>query len=198
MAEAITLRDILPLHVYRARRDEYVATMIEYKRDRRIKLSEYISILFENRQTVLFQIQELSHCEDLTDERELHEYIDIYSGMLPADDELSATLFIELDDQKRLEEVLVTLKGIEHHLFLKVGDETVKAVFEEVHDDREFTTSVHYLKFPLTNGALSYLQSHTAEATDLTIILNHPSLSAEVKLPVETVKSLQADLTSES
>lgn len=198
MAEAITLRDILPLKAYRDRRDEYMSKMIEYKRDRRVRLGDDVTLLFENRQTVLFQIQELVHCEDLTDQDELSEYIDIYSGMLPEDGELSATLFIEMDDQKKLEEALVKLKGIEHHLFLKVGEETIQAVFEEVHDDREFTTSVHYLKFPLTETALSYLRSHAADEANLELMLNHPALSADVKMPAVTVKSLQSDLTPEA
>lgn len=194
MATAILRRDILPLGVYRKGRNEYLNKMIEYKRDRRVKLSEDISILFENRQTVLFQVQELVHCEDLTDEGELEEYIDIYSGMLPDDNELSATLFIELDDQKRLEEMLVKLKGIEHHLSLQLGDEKVQAEFEEVHDDRDFTTSVHYLKFPLTGTALRYLQSTEAQNANLRLSLDHPQLSAEVRLSEPLIRSLKADV----
>jgi len=194
MGETITQRDVLPLNVYRSRREEYLRKMIEYKGNRRVRLGEYMTLLFENRQTVLFQIQELVHCEDLTAEDELSEYIDIYSGMLPAENELSATLFIEIDDQRKLEEALVKLKGIEHHLQLKVGDEAIQAVFEEIHDDREFTTSVHYLKFPLSQTAVSYLKSHNAEDVGLVLVLNHPHAVAETRLPAVTVESLQNDL----
>ena len=103
MTKTITRQDIVSLHTYRQGREEYLPKMIAYKKDRRIQLAENISILFENRNTVLFQIQELLHSEDLADPGEIDEYIEIYSGMLPLENELSATLFIELDDQLKLQ-----------------------------------------------------------------------------------------------
>ncbi len=197
MTLTIARKDIVPLSVYRAWRAEYVRKMIAYKKDRRVQLSNYISVLFENRNTVLYQILELVHSEDLTDEAELEEYIDIYSGMLPGPGEWSATLFIEMDNQKLLEETLVKLKGIEHHLAIVVGNETIPAVFEEVHDDREFTTSVHYLKFPLPAKALAALREKNATGNRPTVqlVLSHPALTAEAILRPETVDSLVADLT---
>ena len=195
MTKTITRQDIVSLHTYSQGREEYLPKMIAYKKDRRIQLAENISVLFENRNTVLFQIQELLHSEDLADPGEIDEYIEIYSGMLPLEDELSATLFIELDNQTKLSELLKKLKGIEHHLSLVVGGETVQAVFEEEHDDREFTTSVHYLKFPLTQTAKNLLLNESADTLDVTLQLNHPSLTAQVSLSPNSIKSLQKDLT---
>ena len=126
MTKTITRQDIVSLHTYRQGREEYLQKMIAYKKDRRVQLAENVSILFENRNTVLFQIQELLHSEDLADPGEIDEYIDIYSGMLPEENELSATLFIELDDQLKLHELLVKLTGIENHLSLVVGEKQFK------------------------------------------------------------------------
>ncbi|KEO81357.1 DUF3501 family protein [Tumebacillus flagellatus] len=194
MATAITRSDLVALSTYRQGRDEYLQKMIQYKKSRRLKLGQDISLLFENRQTVLFQIQELAHSEDLTDPKELDEYIDIYSGMLPGDDELSATLFIERDNQEELSKLLANLKGIEQHLFLQVGDEKLKAVFEEEHDDREFTTSVHYLKFPLTGTAKAYLTNGSYEHETVRVILDHPNLQVTTPLDADHVASLAKDL----
>ena len=166
MTKTITRQDIVSLHTYSQGREEYLPKMIAYKKDRRIQLAENISVLFENRNTVLFQIQELLHSEDLADPGEIDEYIEIYSGMLPLENELSATLFIELDNQAKLTELLKELKGIEHHLSLVIGEETVQAVFEEVHDDREFTTSVHYLKFPLSQTAKNLLLNEPGDTLE--------------------------------
>jgi hypothetical protein len=192
MTKMITRQDIPSLSTYREGREEYLQKMITYKNERRIKLAEHISILFENKNTVLFQILELIHSEDLEDPSEIDEYIEIYSGMLPNENELSATLFIELDDQIKLTNLLVKLKGIEHHLFLSVDGETVQAVFEEEHDDREFTTSVHYLKFPLTKTAKDLLLD---EEACVTLKLNHPHLTASVTLPSNSIRNLQKDLS---
>lgn len=194
MTKTITRQDIVSLHTYRQGREEYLPKMIAYKKDRRVQLAENVSILFENRNTVLFQIQELLHSEDLADPGEIDEYIDIYSGMLPEENELSATLFIELDDQLKLHDLLVKLSGIENHLSLVVGGETVQAVFEEEHDDRGFTTSVHYLKFPLTQSVKNSLLNESADTLDVTLHLNHPNLTAQVSLTPNTIKSLQKDL----
>lgn len=98
MTSTITKQDIVSLSTYRQGREEYLQKMIAYKSNRRIKIGENISLLFENRNTVLFQIQELLHSEDLEDPNEIEDYIEIYSGMVPNENELSATLFIELDN----------------------------------------------------------------------------------------------------
>lgn len=195
MTMTITRQDIIPLNTYRQGREEYVQKMIAYKNARRVRLDEHVSILFENKNTVLYQILELIHCEDLEDQAEIDEYIDIYSGMLPNENELSATLFIELDNQEKLTELLKQLKGIEHHLTLTVGDETIQAVFEEEHDDREFTTSVHYLKFPLTQTAKNNLLNESSETLTVTLNLNHPNLTAKATLSQDWLKSIQKDLT---
>lgn len=190
----ISRTDIVALSTYRQGRDEYIKKMIDYKRPRRIKLSDGITLLFENRNTVLFQIQELVNSEDLEDPKEVQEYIDIYSPMIPAPQELSGTLFIEVDDQDRLQKMLTALKGIEHHLYLIVGDEKLQAVFEEEHDDREFTTSVHYLKFPLTDTAAAYLTTGSFEHEQVRVLLDHPALVSEVPLSADTVAALAKDL----
>jgi hypothetical protein len=194
MSTTITRQDIPSLSIYRQGREAYVNKMIQYKKDRRVKLGDHISVLFENKQTVLFQILELIHNEDLTDEREIEEYVEIYSPMLPGDDELSATLFVESDNQTELTRLLIELKGIEQHLTLYVGGEAIRAVFEEEHDDREFTTSVHYLKFPLTGTAKAYIANGSTEHEELRLVLDHPNLHAETTLSAETVAALARDL----
>ena len=120
MSRTITRKDLIPLNTYRQGRDEFIQKMIAYKNNRRVQIGANISLLFENRNTVLFQIQELVNSEDLIDPNELDEYIEIYKGMLPDDNEFSATLFIELDNQEKLADLLelAALKGIEHHLTL--------------------------------------------------------------------------------
>lgn len=195
MNDIITRQDLIPLGTYRQGRDEYIRKMIAYKNIRRIKLAPTISLLFENRNTVLFQIQELINSEDLTDPNELDEYISIYAGMLPNENEFSATLFIELDNQELLGELLKKLKGIEHHLTLFVDNEPMQAVFEEVHDDRDFTTSVHYLKFPLTEKAKNLILNGPVDELNVTVSLDHPQLTEKVQLSSKTVESLQKDLT---
>ena len=196
MTAAIGQKDLIPFATYKKGRDEYIRKMIAYKNDRRVRIDPNVSLLFENRQTVLFQIQELVFSEDLTDAAEIAEYIDIYAALLPRSGELSATLFIEIDNQPVLENFLVKLKGIEHALFLYVNDEPVRAVFEEEHEEREFTTSVHYLKFPLSGAARTYLTTTASDVAKCRIVLDHAAMHVDVALGSATIKSLQADLNT--
>ncbi|ARU61440.1 hypothetical protein CBW65_10805 [Tumebacillus avium] len=193
-AALIRKSDIVALPTYRQGRDEYVKKMIQYKKARRVRFNNDISILFENKNTVMFQIQELLHNEDLTDPKEIDEYIEIYSGMVPGAGELSATLFIETDEQTALTELLTKLKGIEHHLFLVVNGEQIQAKFEEEHDDREFTTSVHYLKFPMTETAIAYITNGSYEHEDVKLVLDHPHMNVTIPLGYDTLESLAKDL----
>ncbi|GIM45154.1 fructose-bisphosphate aldolase [Collibacillus ludicampi] len=191
--ELLTLQDVVPLSTYRKNRDPYVKKMIAYKAKRRVSLAEHVSLLFENRQTVLFQVLELVHSEDLTDQREIAEYLDIYNPMIPGEQELSATLFIEADNQALLERLLTDLRGIEHHLYLVTGDKQIQGVFEEEHTG-DVTSSVHYLKFPLDEQARNYLCSTPADQANVRVVLTHPKLSAELALPPEIIASLREDL----
>lgn len=191
--QPITLKDIVPLSTYRQGRAEYVHKMIAYKKKRRVALGDHLSLLFENRQTVLFQVLELLHTEDLEERKEIQEYLDIYNPMIPAAHELSGTLFIEADEQELLERLLVDLRGIEHHLFLLVGDSKIQAVFEEEHTG-EVTSSVHYVKFPLPSEAEAYLRNTPAEEARVHLLVNHPKATAEAALSAETIAALQEDL----
>ncbi|WP_198851449.1 DUF3501 family protein [Alicyclobacillus sp. SO9] len=192
MAHTIVRDDLQSLQEYGNQRQQYIRDMIEKKNQRRVRLAPDVSLLFENKDTVLYQIQELIFGEDLENESEIAEYIDIYSPMLPGDNELSGTLFIEMDNQEKLEEMLARLKGIENHLYMQIGNERIQAVFEEEHDDREFTTSVHYLKFPLTPSAAKAMTSDTGVVVKL--VLDHPELQADMKLDPATIASLGKDL----
>jgi hypothetical protein len=195
--EQLTLKDIPPLSVYRSFREEYIRRMIAYKAKRRVSLADHVSLLFENRQTVLFQVLELVHSEDLADPKEIQEYLDIYNPMIPGDGELSATLFIEADQPALLETLLTGLRGIERHLFLVAGEHKIQAVFEEEHTG-EVTSSVHYLKFPLDPTVREWLIQSPSPASLVRLVLTHPERSANVALSDDTLAAIREDLLNGS
>ena len=83
------------------------------KRRRRISVGEHVTLLFENLDTIRFQIQEMIRAERIVDPGRVQEELDVYNALLPAEGELSATLFIELTDNERLKEDLDGFKGID-------------------------------------------------------------------------------------
>src|ERR1700675_1281241 len=83
------------------------------KRDRRVAVGPYLSFVFENRDTLLFQIQEMCRVERITDDARVQDEIDVYNALLPGLGELSATLFIEITDKDQIQAVLDRFIGID-------------------------------------------------------------------------------------
>ena len=94
--KALVQDDLMNILEYEKVRDEYRKEMIEYKRHRRITLGQYITITFENRKTMKFQIQEMMRTERMVQDHQIQSELDIYNSLLPQQNGLSATLFIEI------------------------------------------------------------------------------------------------------
>jgi hypothetical protein len=80
-------------------REDRRRRVIALKERRRVEVGPYLSFVFENRETLLFQIQEMCRAERIIDDARIQEEIDVYSALLPGPGELSATLFIEIADK---------------------------------------------------------------------------------------------------
>src|SRR5215831_20249496 len=91
--------DVLNLYEYEKIRDERRKRVIEAKRVRRVAVGRHLVFLFENRETVLFQIQEMCRAERIVADAKIQEEIDEYSPLLPGAGELSVTMMIEIEDR---------------------------------------------------------------------------------------------------
>ena len=129
-------------------------------------MGPFVTLLFENRDTIRFQIQEMARAEKMMSDEQVQGELDIYNALLPSPGELSATLFIELTDEGALREWLPKLVGIERSVELRFGAgghggqvDTVRAVPEASHDEAltrpTMTASVHYIRFPFTEPTSS-------------------------------------------
>ena len=130
--------EVINFFEYEKVRDARRASVIELKRRRRVSVGRYVSLVFENRETVLFQIQEMCRAERIADDAKVREEIDVYNALLPGPRELSATLFIEIEDMARIQPILDQLMGIDtgQCVWLQVGREfAVPGEFEAGHSD---------------------------------------------------------------
>jgi hypothetical protein len=117
-----------------------------------------VSIVFENRDTIRFQIQEMARAEKILSDDAIQTELDIYNPLIPESGSLAATLFIELTSKDDLLEWLPKLVGIERAVELRIGtagaEEVVTARVDQDHErrlTRETTTaSVHYVHFDVT------------------------------------------------
>lgn len=189
----ITLADVKNIAEYEKIRPDFRRYIIETKNRRRVPVGDIVTFVFENRDTVLFQIQEMMRAERLVHEEKIQEEIDVYNELIPADDELSATMFIEIDDMEKLHQWLPRLVGIEATVALKIGDRfLVPARYEPGRSKEEKTSTVHYLKFPLTPEEI---RAFGDESLVVSLVINHENYRAEGILPPEVRKALIAELS---
>jgi hypothetical protein len=189
----VGLEDIMGLSAYERVRDEFRRRVIELKKIRRVSVGDKVSLVFENRDTVIFQIQEMLRAERITDLDKIREEIEVYNSLVPGDGELSATLFLEIENQSRLREELLKFLGIDEALFLKIGDRSIHARFEEGHSKEDKISAVQYVRFPFSREEAEAFAHGTEEAT---LVIDHANYQARATIERETRKSLADDLVS--
>jgi hypothetical protein len=173
----LTLDDIADQRAYERERDTFRRAVIAEKKLRRITIGPVVTLTFESRTTVRFQVQEMARAERMTTDREIQHELDVYNRLLPAPGELSATLFLELTSEEQLRTWLPRLVGIERSVVLRIGDGAgaplVRSVPEDEHESQltrqEVTSAVHYVRFPLTPDEVSAFS-----AGPVTLLVDHP------------------------
>ena len=188
----VSLDDIMGISAYEKVRENFRRRIIDLKQKRRVAVGDKVSLVFENRDTVIFQIQEMVRAERITDLDKIREEIEVYNGLIPESGELSATLFLEIEDQTHLREELLKFLGIDEALYLRVGNRTIHARFEEGHSKEDKISAVQYVKFPFGPLELSAF----ASAEDAELRIDHPNYQTSIRINAETRKSLLEDLTS--
>ncbi|HEX9295674.1 MAG TPA: DUF3501 family protein [Polyangiaceae bacterium] len=189
--------ELLGLGEYEQIRPSFLSRIIAEKRNRRVAVSDEVTAVFENHDTVLFQVQEMLRTERITKESAILHELETYNDLIAAPGELSATMFVEIADSVVRERRLAELVGLESCISLEVFGAAIAARNETrgVLPDR--TTAVHYLKFPLGPELAKRLADAAAEKRSgvLYFVLQHPKLQANKEIPALTMKSLAEDLT---
>jgi hypothetical protein len=188
----IILDDILGFAAYEKVRQQFREDIIEKKKKRRIAVGDKVSIVFENRDTVIFQIQEMLRAERITDLDKIREEIAVYNELIPNPGELSATLFLEIEDQANLRENLLEFLGIDEAVSLKIGSHLVPGRFEAGRSKEDKISAVQYVSFPLNAEARQALLG--GEPAEL--VIDHPNYKARAVLSAEARQSLAQDLVN--
>jgi hypothetical protein len=191
--EKLTFSDITPLPEYEQERADFRRRIIELKTRRRIAIGPSITLVFENRETVRFQIQEMLRVERIGEDEKVRHELEVYNGLIPEAGALSATLFIEITEPGRIKVLLDRLMGIDQpgRLWLELGGERCPAEFEAGHSNEEKLSAVHYLRFRLTPEQWQRLGDSALAAR---LVIDHPHYQASAELALPTRQSLLQDL----
>ena len=192
----LDLSDVKNIYEYEKVREEMCRRIIDLKRRRRVQVGKYLCFVFENRETALFQIQEMCRVERIVDEAKIREEVEVYNDLIPGENELSATLLIEIEDRAEIQPVLDRLMGIDagEHVWIQVGkDYAIPAKFEPGHSDadRGKLSAVHFIRFAFPPGAIEAFKKQ-----DAYLVVDHPGEKARTRIADEVKASLFDDFTS--
>ena len=186
-------RDLKNILEYEKVRKDFRSKIIELKKERRLEVGDRITLIFENRYTVAFQIEEMMRIERIVDDDKINSEIESYNELIPGENELSATLFVEVDEQDRVKPVLDSLVGFnKDSLFLQIENKKIPAVFEEGHATDDRISAVQYVKFKLSSADMDAFRK---PSTTVRVIANHTNYKATSDFPEEMRKSLLEDFT---
>ncbi|MDP6430783.1 MAG: DUF3501 family protein [SAR324 cluster bacterium] len=179
----VTRQEILDYVTYEEQRDKFRKKIMKIKELRRINVAGVLSFLFENTDTVRYQIQEMMRVECIVKETDIQHEINTYNELLGDSGELGCTLFIEIDDPDKRDEKLHQWLELPKHLFLSLEDESkIRASFDEKQIGDARLSSVQYIKF------------NTGGETPVAIGSDLPLFKAETTLTADQKKALSEDL----
>ena len=189
----ITTADLIPDADYALQRRERRLALLPVKRLRRVSLGPVCTVIVENYDTMLFQVQEML----LTEKGGLDQIPDelaAYNPLIPQGAELVATVMFEIDDEVRREQTLVRLGGVEDTFFIQIGSDKAIGVpegdEERTRDDGK-TSSVHFLRFALSSDQVARFRD---PATQILIGCAHEQYSHLAGLTPATRAELSRDL----
>jgi len=188
----ITAADVQNLHEYELSRPEFRDRVIALKKRRRVALGPLLTLVFENRETVRFQIQEMLRVERIVRPDKVAEEIAVYNDLLPGPGQVAATLFIEVTDPAAVQPTLDRFLGLDEpgRLVLTIGDRACPALFAPGQSREDRISAVHYVRFPVEAAGRRALQAGARPV----LAVNQGGYRAETVLGPDAVEELLADL----
>ena len=189
---AITKADLMPMAEYGRIRRDHRKQLVEAKRLRRINIGPYVTLYFENYDTMWAQVHEMLFIERGGDDQ-IEGELSAYNPLIPQGSELVATMMIEIEDERVRRQVLATLGHIEEKVSLRFAGFTVTAT---PGDDLERTTadgktsSVHFLRFAFSDAAKAAFKK---PGTEIIAGIAHPKYGHMAVVPEEMRAALAGD-----
>jgi len=190
----VTLKEIIPFDLYEILRPRLRHLFIAEKERHRLNVGDHLTLLFENGQTVWYQIEEMLRTERISAEAAIRHEIDTYNELLARPGELTATMLIQYPDASQRDVALRELLGLEHHVWIVLDQRRQAARFDSRQMSSERVSSVQFVRFPLGGlDAAEFLAM--ANAGKVAIEVDHPKLDARAEISGELAAALARDLS---
>ena len=191
--EKLNKSDLFSLEEYSINRDSFRKKVLEEKQHRKVYIGEHVVLLFENKNTIQYQIQEMLRIEKIFDAEGIQEELDAYNPLIPDGSNLKAVMLIEYPDVEERKEKLKILKGIEKKIWIKVGSHNkVFAIADEdlEREDETKTSAVHYLRYEFSASMINDWKNDAS----IVMGIDHENYhSSETIISSDISSSLSAD-----
>ena len=191
--KVITANDLISYEEYERQREAFRTKIIALKQRRRISVGPFITMVFENRETLQFQIQEMIRAERIIEPAKVQDELDVYNALLPQQNELSATLLIEITDEAKMKENLDQFMGLDHgeKVAIIAGGEEAFGEFEGGRSHETKISAVHFVRF---RPSAEMKRAFADLTRPVTIRVIHGEYHQEVPVPGSMREEWLADL----
>lgn len=193
--DKLRIKDLWKLEDYAEQRAEFKKKVLAHKKHRRIHLGEHCTLLFEDRLTIQYQVQEMLRIERIFERKAIQEELDAYNPLIPDGRNWKATFLIEYEDPQLRADKLAELRGIERAVWVQIGDLPRLSAHADEDLERENetkTSAVHFLRFELDDAAIRLLR----DGMELRFGITHPKVRLEQRVSEETRAALMDDLAA--
>ena len=192
MTSLLKREDLFSLEEYAEQRSNIRKIVMDVKRNREVNLGEHIRLLFENHQTVQYQIQEMLRIEKIFEATGIQEELDVYNPLIPDGSNLKATMMIEYTDVVERKKALSNLIGIEKSVYFQIGNhQNVYAICNEdlERETDKKTSSVHFMRFEFDQAMIADF----CKGTNVKIGVSHAHYDCEIILEKRIQDELNQD-----
>jgi hypothetical protein len=190
--QPLTRTDLMSLETYAVERAAFRTRVLAHKRARRVALGEHVMLLFEDRLTVQYQVQEMLRIERIFEPAAIQAELDAYNPLVPGGQDLRATMLIEYPDAVQRHAALATLGGIEHRVFAEVdglGRASTHADEDLGRSDAARTAAVHFLRFAFAPAQIAALRV----GAGLAFGIDDARMPLRIDVPAATLAALLRD-----
>ena len=193
MKRKLVIQDLFSLEDYSKIRESYRCEILAHKSSRSIVIGNNIRLLFEDRRTIQYQIQEMLRVEKIFEKQGIQDELDTYNPLIPDGSNWKATMLIEFPEQEKRQKALALMVGIEDLVWVKIGDAAKLFAIADEDLDRstsEKTSSVHFLRFELPSEQAKNLDA----SMPIIFGIDHNNYQYQTNICVTTKESIIKDL----
>ncbi len=188
----LTANNLLSLEDYDKQREAIKSNLIKHKKNRAVSIGNHIVLLFEDFETIKYQVQEMLRIEKIFNKEEIQDEINAYQPLIPDGNNLKATMLIMYADVTQRKIMLNKLNGIENHIWLTVNNlQKFYAIPDEdlERSNDEKTSAVHFLRFQLDSECIQNFKN----SYEIFLGCDHKEYSDSIQIDKPVAQALRKD-----